>query len=116
MNIEEIREYCLSLKGTNESFPFNETTLVFKALTKMYCLLSLDEKQINIKVKPEEVIRLQEEHKGIIPAYHMNKKHWISVVLNDCTNTSFIKNLIQESYQLVILGMTKKDKQKLKNL
>ena len=116
MNIEDVREYCLSLNGTNESFPFGDTTLVFKVLTKMYCLVSLEEKRLNIKAKPEDVINLQEEYSAIIPAYHMNKKHWITIILDDFTDDLLLKQLIQNSYDLVVSGMTKKNKQSLRNL
>ena len=116
MNIEDVRKYCLSLNGTNESFPFDDTTLVFKVLTKMYCLVSLNEKHLNIKAKPEDVISLQEEYSAIIPAYHMNKKHWITIVLDDFTDDLLLKQIIENSYKLVILGMTKKNKQLLGNL
>ncbi len=113
MDIEQVREYCLSIKGTSESFPFDEDTLVFKVLTKMYCLESLQKKSINIKANPEDVINLIEEYSGITPGYHMNKKHWITIDLEKFTHSDLLKQLILDSYNLIVRKMTKKEKEEL---
>ncbi len=74
MNIEEIREYCLSKKGTKEEFPFDEVTLVFKVANKMYALTNLDgDLKLNLKCDPEKAICLREEFEAIKPGWHMNK-------------------------------------------
>ena len=88
MNIESYREYCLQKPGTTEHFPFNEDTLVFKVMGKMYALSSLmswenGEPRINLKCDPEEAILLREKYpESVLPGYHMNKQLWNTVVLN----------------------------------
>lgn len=112
MNIEEIRYYCLQKNGTTESFPFNDTALVFKVAGKMYALLDLESKNgINLKCNPEEAIVLREKYDFIIPGYHMNKKHWNTIVLDNRINSVFLCELIDKSYELVISGLSKKEKQ-----
>ena len=113
MDIEQTREFCLNLKGTSESMPFDNTTIVFKVLSKMFCLESINKKSINLKADPERVIELIEEYSCVSPGYHMNKKHWISIDLEYFDNDNFLKDLIIDSYNLVISKMTKKEKNKL---
>jgi predicted DNA-binding protein (MmcQ/YjbR family) len=117
MNIEELREYCLSLKGVTESFPFDETTLVFKVAGKMFCLTSLEgDFSINLKNDPEKNIELREQYPTIIPGYHMNKKHWNTVEIDGSLKEDMIKNLIDESYDLIVMSLPKIKQQQLKTL
>lgn len=117
MNIEELREYCLSKKGTTEEFPFDEVTLVFKALGKMYALTSLDKDfWVNLKCDPERAIALREEYEAIQPGFHMNKKHWNTVAMDGSLKVVFVKELIDHSYDLVVSKLTKKQKEELNNL
>jgi predicted DNA-binding protein (MmcQ/YjbR family) len=112
MNIEELREYCLSKVGATECFPFDEVTLVFKVGGKMFALTNLDgELSINLKCNPEKAIELREKYPAVKPGYHMNKKLWNTVEMNDSVKDSFIKEWIDDSYQLVFDGLTKKDKE-----
>lgn len=78
MNYEDLRDYCLSLKGVTEHFPFDEFSLVMKVQGKMFALLPLDnpETQIALKCDPERAIQLRDEFPAITAAYHFNKKHW----------------------------------------
>jgi len=103
MDIETIRDYCLAKEGTEESFPFGETTLVFKVGGKIFLLLSLDAvpHQFNAKCDPDKAIELREEYDSIIPGYHMNKKHWNTVIVDGTLPTPLIKSLIDDSYDLV---------------
>ncbi len=102
MNVEEIREYCIQKEGTTESFPFNDTALVFKVNNKMYALLSLEEEPyLNLKCNPERAIELREEYDDITPGYHMNKKHWNTLYLNGQLHPTLIKELIDHSFNLV---------------
>ena len=102
MNIEEIRMYCLSKIDTEECFPFDEETLVFKVNNKMYALLSLEDgSSINLKCDPEKAIELREYYPEITPGYHMNKKHWNTVDLKGNLPDSLIKELINHSYTLI---------------
>jgi len=85
MNVEEMREYCLSLKGTTESFPFDDTSLVLKVQGKMFALIPLStaETSISLKCDPELAISLREEYEAVVPAYHFNKKHWNTVYIDN---------------------------------
>jgi predicted DNA-binding protein (MmcQ/YjbR family) len=115
MNIEELREYCLSLKGTTEHFPFDDVTLVLKVQGKMFALIPLDniETQIALKCDPERAINLREEYSAIVPAWHFNKKHWNSVLIDHTISTDFLCELIRHSYELVVSSLPKKLKEEL---
>ncbi|MCF6297113.1 MAG: MmcQ/YjbR family DNA-binding protein [Flavobacteriaceae bacterium] len=110
MNIEEIRTYCLSKPSVTEDFPFDDTTLVFKVLGKMFALTGLNRQPpaINLKCDPEKAIELREEYDGIIFAgFHMNKKHWNTVEITNLAQ-KFVIELIDHSYDMVVKGMSKK--------
>ena len=111
MNIEEFREYCLSKPGVTEEFPFDEVTLVFKVMGKMFALTNLDGNWgINLKCDPEKAIELREEFEEITPGYHMNKKHWNTVRMDGMLNRSLIRELIDHSYQLIVDKLPKDKK------
>lgn len=111
MNIESIREYCLSKKATTESFPFDEDTLVFKVMGKMFCLTSLSEPdRINLKCDPEKAIALREEYNCVLPGWHMNKSMWNTVVLDGTVSNNIISEWIDHSYDEVVKKLPKKDK------
>lgn len=114
MNIEEAREYCISKAASNESFPFDEETLVFKVVSKMFAVIPLEWNPacIVLKCDPEYAIQLREEHSSITSAWHFNKKHWNSVVL-DSTDQELIISLIDHSYDLVYKKLTKKEKESI---
>jgi len=118
MNIETIREYCLKKRGVTEELPFNETTLVFKVMNKMFLLASLDSVplSINIKCNPEKAVDMREQYDSVEPAYHMNKTHWNSVIIDRTIPDKEILTWIDDSYNLVVSGLKKADKEKLKNL
>jgi predicted DNA-binding protein (MmcQ/YjbR family) len=117
MNIEEIREYCLSKKGTSEEFPFDEVTLVFKVMGKMYALTNLEgDLYINLKCDPGKAISLREEHEAIKPGWHMNKKHWNTVDIDGSLNPEFLQELIDHSYNLVVSKFTKTQKEHFASL
>jgi len=102
MNLEEIREYCIAKEGVTEGFPFNDTALVFK-VGKIFAILDLseDERGISLKCDPEYALELRDKHPEIIPAWHLNKKHWNGVSLNGALPGKLIKELIDHSYKLV---------------
>jgi predicted DNA-binding protein (MmcQ/YjbR family) len=117
MNIEEIREYCLGKAGVTESFPFDETTLVFKVMGKMFCLINLEgEPGLLLKNTPEKVINLQERYSFILPGYHMSKVHWIRVMVEHVVSDKLLVILIDESYILVTEGLPRKIKAELKSM
>ena len=115
LNVEHIREYCLKKKGVTEEFPFDEETLVFKVIGKIFLLVSLDSipLQFNIKCDPEVAIELRERYKSVEPGYHMNKKHWNTVIIDGSVSQKMILEWIDDSYSLVITGLKKSDKKKL---
>ena len=114
MDIEDVRKYCLSKAGTTESLPFDDTTLVFKVASKMYCLLNMEPPfSINLKCLPETAIELREQYEEVLPGYHMNKRHWNTILLDGNLRKSHVTEWINDSYNLVIAGLTIKDKSKL---
>ena len=117
MNIEEIRDYCMSKKGTTESFPFDEVTLVFKVMGKMFALASLDgEPRVNLKCDTDKTFSLREEYPAIIPGYHMSKVNWNTVLMDDTLHDDFVKTLIDDSYNLIVEKLTKKIKLEFEKL
>ena len=116
MNIEEFRKYCLSKKAVTESFPFDKTTLVFKVIDKMFALTNLvNDFTVNLKCNPEKTIELREKYDAIKPGFHMNKKHWNTVIIDGSISDDFLKEMITDSYNLVVSKMTKKQQAILKN-
>jgi predicted DNA-binding protein (MmcQ/YjbR family) len=119
MDIETFRNYCLAKKGVTEDLPFGPDTLVFKIMGKIFALASLDEVplRVNLKCDPERAISLREEYPELIlPGYHMNKMHWNTLVLDGFLQKSIIFELVDHSYNLVLLGLPKKLQQELKAL
>lgn len=117
MNTEELREYCISKKGVTESFPFDAVTLVFKVMNKMFALLSLEgDLRINLKCDPEKAIALREEYTAVKPGYHMNKRLWNSVYIDESISKENIEQWIDDSYDLIVASLPKKLKQKLEEL
>lgn len=118
MNIEEFRNYCISKKGVTEEFPFDEQTLVFKVMGKMFALTGLERvpSQVNLKCDPEKAITLREEYDGVItPGYHMSKVHWNTLFIEELP-PKLILELIDHSYDLVISKFTKKLKAEFDSL
>ena len=110
MNIESFRHYCLSKKGVTEEFPFDEVTLVFKVMGKMFALAPLERipSQINLKCDPERAQLLREEWDGIImPGYHMSKVHWNTLLMEQLPD-DLLTELIDHSYNLVVAKFPKK--------
>lgn len=106
MDIEAMRAYCLSKKGTDEGFPFGDTTLVIKVGGKIFILISLDNNlSMNLKCDPDRAIDLREANPAIIPGYHMNKKHWNTVVLDGSLSKNLILEMIDHSYDLVFQSL-----------
>jgi predicted DNA-binding protein (MmcQ/YjbR family) len=102
MNIESLREYCLSKKNTTESFPFGDDTLVFKIDGKIFALVNLNgDLSINLKCEPSFAIELRERYPSVIPGYHMNKKHWNTIQLDGSVPDKEIFAWIDHSYERV---------------
>ncbi len=117
MNIEELRDYCLSKKGTSEGFPFDETTLVFKVMDKMFVITDIeDDFGVNLKCDPEKAIELREHYPEVKPGWHMNKKLWNTVDMNGNLSDSLIKEWIDHSYDLIVASLPKKKRDELEKL
>ncbi|RMF22059.1 MAG: MmcQ/YjbR family DNA-binding protein [Bacteroidetes bacterium] len=111
MDVESFRSNCLARKGVTESFPFDDKTLVFKVMGKMFALLSLDAEPptANLKCEPLKAEELREQYPDeVLPGYHMNKRHWNTVVLEGGLPDSLLRELIDHSYELVVAGLPKK--------
>lgn len=122
MNIEEYRHYCIRKKGVTEDFPFDQDTLVFKVMGKMFALASLSSWEkgnchVNLKCDPDWAEELRASYGSIKPGYHMSKVHWNTVDLGSGElDTSFVRELIDHSYDLVVKGLTKKLKDELNHM
>ncbi|MDJ1472265.1 MmcQ/YjbR family DNA-binding protein [Cytophagaceae bacterium DM2B3-1] len=115
MNLESFREYCLSKKGVTESLPFGEGTLVFKVMDKVFALTGFDSQPLsfNIKCDPEKAIELREQHSCVLPGYHMNKKHWNTIIADGSVKDQLLQEWIDHSYELVVKALTKAKKEEL---
>ena len=110
MNIEELRDYVLSLKDVDESFPFGEDTLVFKTNNKIFLLVSLSSVplQFNVKCDPDYAIELREQYSCVLPGFHMNKKHWNTIIIDGTLSGAQLKQFINDSHKLVAPKSRKK--------
>ena len=116
MDIETLREYCIAKKGVSEEFPFDEDTLVFKVLGKMFLLVNLNNpSSFNVKCNPEKAEELREKHPVVQPGYHMSKKHWNTVYMTGNLSRKMLQHFIDDSYDLVVSGLTKKQRAALLN-
>jgi len=122
MNIEQLRDFCMAKKGVTEHFPFDEVTLVFKVMNKMFALTGLNsweqgEPKINLKCDPNKAQELRAEYEGVNPGWHMNKRLWNTVTINTSdVSDELIRELITHSYDLVVKGLTKKLQAELEKL
>lgn len=111
MNIEHLRNYCISKKGVEETFPFDNDTLVFKVMGKMFALISLKKPDsVNLKCNPERAIELRASFGAVLPGYHMSKVHWNTIMFNEDVNDTLIIEMVNHSYELVVASLTKKQK------
>lgn len=109
MNIETLREYCLSKNHVTETFPFGEETLVFKVVGKIFLLAGLENRdRFNVKCDPERAVSLREEYEEVQPGYHMNKTHWNTVYMNGRLSDSHLMQMIDHSYDLIVSSLPKK--------
>jgi predicted DNA-binding protein (MmcQ/YjbR family) len=119
MNIQQYFEFCLAKKGVTEHFPFDQDTLVFKVGGKMFALSSLSDWEngnpsVNLKCDPNVALELRARYESVIPGYHSNKKHWNTVFFNKEVEDKTILHFINHSYELVVAGLPKKERENLK--
>ena len=109
MDIESVRNYCLSLPHATEDFPFDESTLVFRIGGKIFAMIDLENTEwFVLKCEPDYAIELRDRYAEIIGAWHMNKKHWNQLNLFGSLTDAFIRNLICHSYNEVVKKISKK--------
>ena len=110
MNAENFRAYCLGKKAATEGSPFGPDNIVFKVKAKMFALLALDEvpPRVNLKCDPDLALELRDRYEQVEPGYHMNKKHWNTVVLDGVIPDAEIRKMIDHSYELVAKSLPKK--------
>lgn len=111
MNIESLQSYCLSKPGVEETLPFGPDTLVYKVMGKVFLLTSLDDPdglRFNVKCDPTLAEELREEYACVLPGYHMNKKHWNTIVVDGSVSSKKLKEWIDHSYDLVVKSLPKK--------
>ncbi|MCH9822530.1 MAG: MmcQ/YjbR family DNA-binding protein [Polaribacter sp.] len=130
MHIEQLRDFSIAIKGVTEHFPFDESTLVFKVMNKMFMMVPLDRwengaQNIVIKLNPEKAIELREMNESILGGFqqgrkpdakYVNVKHWNTVIVNQGVSDAQVCDLIKDAYQVVVDKLTKKLKAELENL
>jgi Uncharacterized protein conserved in bacteria len=116
MDIESLREYCLAKPAVEETLPFGPNTLVYKVEGKMFLLCGLDSEVLsfNVKCDPEKAIELRERYDCVQPGYHMNKKHWNTIVVDGSVSNNLLKEWIDDSYELIVDSLPAKVKAQLK--
>lgn len=116
MTLDQFRTYSLSKPGTTEETPFGPEVLVLKVSGKMFALAGIDTfDRISLKVDPEKGVELRERYESIVPAYHMNKTHWVTAKMGGAVNDKLLRQLIDDSYDLVVAKLPKKVREKLLN-
>ncbi|HTE13255.1 MAG TPA: MmcQ/YjbR family DNA-binding protein [Chitinophagaceae bacterium] len=116
MDIEQLQEYCLSKNGAKETLPFGPDTLVYKAGGKVFLLTSLNAENLrfNVKCDPDLAVELREQYDCVLPGYHMNKKHWNTIVVDGSVSLKQLKQWIDHSYDLVVESLPKKLREQYK--
>ncbi|MEU6295479.1 MmcQ/YjbR family DNA-binding protein [Streptomyces erythrochromogenes] len=114
MTPAQLRDFCLGFNAAVEEFPFTPETSVFKVKGKMFALSALDAEplKVNLKCEPELAVRLREEHAAIAPGYHMNKRHWNTVTVGGIPD-AMLRELVEDSYDLVVAGLPRAERLKL---
>ncbi|HEV8285526.1 MAG TPA: MmcQ/YjbR family DNA-binding protein [Chitinophagaceae bacterium] len=109
MDIESLREYCLSKPGAEETLPFGPDTLVYKVNGKIFLITGLNEERLsfNVKCDPDLAIELREQYACVLPGYHMNKKHWNTVIVDGSVSVKQLREWIDHSYKLVSPKLSK---------
>lgn len=116
MNQKKLEKYLLSKTCSKKEFPFGDDVAVFKVKNKMFALYGFEDGiiRLNLKCEPNDAIAYREIYECVIPGYHMNKKHWNTIILNGTMEESILKEMIDESYDLVVSKLTRKEKEELK--
>ncbi|MBN2500770.1 MAG: MmcQ/YjbR family DNA-binding protein [Anaerolineales bacterium] len=115
MDYESVRAYCLSKVEVTEGYPFGEGTLVFKVAGRMFVLVAEDNEPLsmNLKCDPEDALALRDQYAAIEPGYHMDKKHWNTLVLDGSLSDGLVQELIDHSYDLVVRKLKVVDRERI---
>jgi predicted DNA-binding protein (MmcQ/YjbR family) len=115
MDADQLRDYCLSLLGTHEEFPFGPDTSVFKVAGKIFALsrLAEDPLRISLKCDPALAEELREAHAAVMPGYHLNKRHWNTVIIDGSLSDEMISDMIEDSYDLIVSKLPRARRQAL---
>ncbi len=118
ITLDALRERCCSKPAAVETFPFDEDTLVFKVMGKMFALTNIRalELSVNLKCDPDWALILRDHYTAVTPGYHMNKRHWNTVVIDGSIPDDEVWEMIDHSYRLVVKGLKKSDREKLATL
>ena len=115
-HLDPVREYCLAKSGTTDGFPFGPEVMVIKVGGKIFAFLAWEKNPlfISLKCDPERAIELREEYEAVTPGYHLNKQQWNSISLDETIFPELIHELIDQSYDLVFAGLTKKIRESIR--
>lgn len=116
MELEEIRQHCLLKPGVTEDFPFDESVLAFRVMGKIFLLTNIDAfpQSFNVKCEPELAVELRDQYDAVQPGYHMNKKHWNTIMLDGTVEDALLIEWIDHSYARVAAGLTRAQRDQLK--
>ena len=109
MSPAELRDYCLSFAGAEETFPFGPETSVFKVAGKMFALsqLGADSLRVSLKCEPQLAEALRAAHIAVLPGYHLNKRHWNTVIIDGSIADETVRDMIEDSYDLVVSTLSR---------
>lgn len=118
LTLDALKAYCLAKPGSSAGYPFGEGALVFKVLDRMFGLISEEAAplRINLKCDPDDALALRKQYEAILPGYHMNKKHWNTLVLDGSLPERLVHELIDHSYDLVVKKMSQAQQRSLRAL
>ncbi len=118
MNALAVRDYCLGKKGAKDDLPFGDDVLVIKVFNKMFALIKVegDIQRINLKFDPALALELRRQYESVEPGYHMNKQHWNTVYLDESVPDEEILKMVDHSYDLVVNGLKKSEREQLSSL
>jgi len=118
MQLDSLQAYLLTKKGTTEETPFGPDVLVFKVMSKIFALVAWQEAPLRVSLKcdPELALTLRTQYNAVRPGYHLSKKHWNTVVLDNTIPSNVILGMIDDSYDLVVKGLKKSVRKKLEHL
>src|SRR5690554_7155000 len=116
MDIWQVHDFAATLPEVSEDFPFDETTLAMRVMDKIFLLMNVEKTpaSVNLKCEPERAVELRAQYEGILPGYHMSKRHWNTVMLGQDVRPELMRELIKHSYERVVAGLKKAEREQIK--